>query len=419
MVQHVSDRQSDTGLFPPPSNTSSNLDSVLSNAVLKHNTKRVRWDIRSTIETPGISQCKSSLQNSDEDSVHLPHNDTVLKALNTGQGFGIVDKIKVNDRPHEKTTTKRNPYKNSSIMNINDFKTYRDSLENVELFSSLQFKVMGIDSITIPPKQIILNPSLMEDLRSFLPEPLRDNCNFWLRYATAKKCNNGGCNHRSLYNLLQQCRASKHTLLVIHAQPTNAHNSHDSSAKSPRIFGCYTNSQWRPQWGFFGSSSSHAFVWRSTNRDKSGDGLDVYPFTGNNSSVQMCRADKLGIGGGAIASLEHKDSSTPMKCTLSPHCTKTSLNQGEHHGFAISLDADLLHGSTSQSETFDNPCLIDDHATGSIFRIINLEAWSLTMHDTVEEAEDEESASVFLDSSNNSSRYNEPIQKRLSLVEIW
>ena len=69
----------------------------------------------------------------------------------------------------------------------------------------------------------------------------------------------------------------------------------------------------------------------------------------------------------------------------------------KHYGHGLYLQADLLRGSTSTSETFGNPCLVNDTLRGARFDVENVEVWTLTPHDTVEQAQDSELSSLFLE----------------------
>ena len=72
----------------------------------------------------------------------------------------------------------------------------------------------------------------------------------------------------------------------------------------------------------------------------------------------------------------------------------------------------MTSGSTSSSETFGSPCLIERESRGKIFEVANVELWSLTPHDTVEEADQAEMKILFLEEEN---RHND---NSLNLIEI-
>ena len=100
--------------------------------------------------------------------------------------------------------------------------------------------------------------------------------------------------------------------------------------------------------------------------------LDVFPWTGENSCVQLCTHEKLAVGGG------------------------TPLNAREDYevawGFGLAIDRDLLHGTTSHCATFGSPPL--SHT--SPFEIVNLEVWTTTPCFDVAEAEKLELGMLFL-----------------------
>ncbi len=56
-------------------------------------------------------------------------------------------------------------------------------------------------------------------------------------------------------------------------------------------------------------------------------------------------------------------------------------------GFGLTIDEDLLQGTSSPCLTFGCPSLSNVHADGSRFEIMNLELWTLTPYHTVQDAE--------------------------------
>jgi hypothetical protein len=77
-------------------------------------------------------------------------------------------------------------------------------------------------------------------------------------------------------------------------------------------------------------------------------------------------------------------------------------NVGKHYGYALYLDKDLKSGTTSSSETFGNPCLLDGTQRGARFNVANIEVWTLTPHTTVADAEQSELSNLFLDGGRDS-----------------
>jgi len=90
--------------------------------------------------------------------------------------------------------------------------------------------------------------------------------------------------------------------------------------------------------------------------------LEVFKFDFQNQNVQQCHNDRIMIGGGTRGS-------------------------DPKWGYGISLDRDLLTGSTSPCLTYASPSLSGTHSDGSIFEVRNLEVWALTPCVSVEEAE--------------------------------
>ena len=76
---------------------------------------------------------------------------------------------------------------------------------------------------------------------------------------------------------------------------------------------------------------------------------------------------------------------------------------GKHYGHGLYLDASLQFGSTSNCETFGNPCLVNSEQRGAKFTVSNLEVWTLTPHQSVEDAEQSELSALFLDGARDGS----------------
>ena len=99
--------------------------------------------------------------------------------------------------------------------------------------------------------------------------------------------------------------------------------------------------------------------------------------------VQLIRNDHIILGGGEI----DIDALPP-----SPNgWTQAARNVG----FGLVIDSELLHGSSSPSDTFANPSLVQISQDG-YFEIANLEMWTMTPCDTLEDAEKMELFSLFV-----------------------
>jgi len=237
------------------------------------------------------------------------------------------------------------------------------------------FKILGTAADDVSCHPHVLSPPLMESLLAFVPESLSD-CNFWLKYSLVR-------DGRSLWKLLRQVRASHHCFLAI--ETTEGH-----------VFGSFTSQAWRLSKGWYGSTDS--FVWKMRKsrclEDAGGtltsksvlqqiyqeSEIQVYPYRTGNVAVQYCSKDCLMTGQGELL-----PPSPDGECV------------GEHYGHAIHLESNLTKGTTSNSETFGNPCLVDSSRRGATFEVCNLEVWTLTPHPTVEDAEQSELSTLFLE----------------------
>ena len=225
------------------------------------------------------------------------------------------------------------------------------------------FKILGTSADDISCHPHVLSPPCMESLLAFVPESLTDS-NFWLKYSLVR-------DGASLWKLLRQVRASSTCILAI--ETVDGH-----------VFGAFTSQAWRLAQGWYGGNESFLWKMRRSRLEATRSivqqvcqesEIQVYPYRTGNVAVQYCSKDCLMMGQGELL---------------------PSNKPGKHYGHAIYLEADLLQGSTSTSETFGNPCLVDGDLRGARFEVSNLEVWTLTPHETVAEAEQSELSMLFL-----------------------
>lgn len=252
------------------------------------------------------------------------------------------------------------------------------------------FKILGTSLDDTRALPHVLSPPLMDSLLSFVPDHLADY-NFWLKYSL---CRDGA----SLDILKRYCRAATYTILAI--ETTNGD-----------VFGSFTSAPWRTNNRYFGTGES--FLWRMRhNRNTPVASLfdqaqleseiDIFPYNGSNSYVQLCTRDKLALGGGGA-----------LKPGLNGHeiflnqeeDVQSALSQGEEaaylewndFGFGLALDQNLRHGSTSPSATFGNSALGSSGGeSGQTFDVVNLEVWTLTSASTEKEAQKQEMSLFFV-----------------------
>lgn len=131
--------------------------------------------------------------------------------------------------------------------------------------------------------------------------------------------------------------------------------------------------------GFFGSGQS--FLWRMRGSRASScksvldqarreSEIEVFPWTGENDMIQICRTDIIAVGGGADEA------------------------NGHGSGFGIALESDLLRGSTGPCLTFGSPRL---SRHGDYFEAVNVEVWSFTPFTTEAETQKLEITQLFLE----------------------
>ena len=273
--------------------------------------------------------------------------------------------------------------------------------------ASLPFRILGTSAEDKECHPHVLSPPLMESLQSFFTsEEAGKKNNFFLKYSLLR-------DGPSLLELLKRVQGCPRTILAL--QTLEGH-----------VFGTYTTEAWTPTWGYYGKAD--AFVLRRRTprstpcesllqQAKMESELEVFPCTGKNNLIQLCRRDKIAIGGGGdnltytntpgLLKEDHeinnkidpandytKHSAKHEESKINPKnytSNDQSQNQYHHYGFAISLGSNLTYGSTSTSETFGNPCLKDiDAKGGTRIQISNLEVWSITPRSTIQQAENDE-----------------------------
>jgi len=236
---------------------------------------------------------------------------------------------------------------------------------------TLPFVILGTSSDDVDSLPHVLSPPLMESLQSFLPFGVSED-NFWMKFSLVR-------DGTSLRTLLQHVRGARHTIIAL-------------ETVDGEVFGSFTSMPWRKNWNYFGTGES--FLWRmrqSRNTPRNSlleqaqleSELDVYPWTGSNSMVQFCTHEKLAVGGGV-----------PSEEILA----EEELNgKKAMYGFGLAIDNELLHGTSSSCDTFSSPPLSKTHSDGSPFEIVNLEVWTFTPCNSLEEAEKLELGMLFLE----------------------
>jgi hypothetical protein len=223
---------------------------------------------------------------------------------------------------------------------------------------TLPFLILGTSANDASAQPHVLSPPLMESLLSFVPYKLLE-CNLWLKYSLVR-------DGSSLTSLLQHVRGSQYTILAV-------------ETVEGEVFGSFTSAPWRKSWGYFGNGQS--FLWRMResraipcksviDQAQRESEIDVFPWTGENDMIQVCRSDIIAVGGGS------------------------SQDKGDSSGFGIVIESDLLQGSTNPCVTYDSPSL---SRHGGTFDIVNLEIWTFTPCYSEEEAQKLELMHLFLE----------------------
>ena len=256
-------------------------------------------------------------------------------------------------------------------------------------YSSIPFFILGTSADDVDCHPHVLSPPLMESLQPFFPYAVSED-NFCLKFSLVR-------DGASLHSLLQNVRGAKHTIVAI-------------ETVEGEVFGAFCSSAWRKNWNYFGSGE--AFLWRMRRgRDthchsiidqaQMESELDVFPWTGENNFVQLCTSNKIAIGGGTKTNKKKDsgDESGDAKVDFAEGDQKTSWDTEDSppFGFGLAIEDNLLNGMSSPCLTFNSPPLSKKHSDGSPFEILNLEVWTLTPCNTVEEAEKLELSRLFLE----------------------
>lgn len=212
----------------------------------------------------------------------------------------------------------------------------------------------------------ILSPPMIDSLRKFLPYIIAED-NFWLRYSMVR-------DGSSILNLFNCVRQSSRTLLAIETADGD-------------VFGGFVSSPWRNHNDFYGSCE--AFLWRLKSSKfvpcssmeeqvKMESCIEAFKWSRQNRSVQMSNRSRIVIGGGM------------------PEDGKGKSSESRDWGLGIALDGNLSQGTTSDCVTFSSPPLTNISSKDNIFEISNMEVWSFTPCQHINEAEQLEMGRMFV-----------------------
>ena len=228
----------------------------------------------------------------------------------------------------------------------------------------LEYPFAILDTGGYHTNQKVFTPGVMEALRNFMPMNVMHH-NFWLRYSMPR-------DGRSFTKLLASVRASTYTLIGIE---TNL----------GEVFGSFTATPWKIGSKWYGSRKS--FLWRlkqaryTTARNLKDPHfereIEVYPCTEDDDLIQYCTAKTIAVGGG-----EWQHNVSPFR--------------GHGEGIGLVIDGDLAGGETNTCATFANPKLARFASSSNEFVINNLEVWTMTPSNTVEDATTMEMREFFL-----------------------
>ena len=102
---------------------------------------------------------------------------------------------------------------------------------------------------------------------------------------------------------------------------------------------------------------------------------DVYMYSGSNRFVQLCKHDRIAIGGGSPG--DSTGTNLPNELN-DDNASSASSRLSKDWGFGLVFEQDLLQGASNPCMTFQSPSLSKKHARGSRFEILNMEVWTFS-----------------------------------------
>ena len=249
----------------------------------------------------------------------------------------------------------------------NDDVTREEKVEDSDFMDDapLNITVLGTSADDPACFPHVLTPPIMEEIRKNLPYAVA-NDNFWLKYSMRK-------HGSSLRAMINQTRNSSRSIVAIETM--------DGS-----VFGAFVSSPWIPRGQkYFGTGE--AFLWRMeksrfTPCDTPDEQyelesqIEVFNWTGENYNIQrLAQADaQLIIGGGGPDEGPAPDDS---EC-----------------GSGLVISPNLEDGFSNPCLTFKSPIL--PVSEGDTFQIANIEVWTMTPVDDVDQAENVELGRRFI-----------------------
>ena len=233
---------------------------------------------------------------------------------------------------------------------------FQGARDDAKIDFPVTFIVLGT---TVPDPECqphVLSPPIMDALRPHLPFVVQQD-NFWLKYSSLR-------DGFSMRSFLSKSRISQRTIVAVETMNGD-------------IIGSFTSSPWREQ-GQEYYGSGEAFLWRllkpqnarvETVQDQfqlETSEVEIFEWSGENHNVQRlvnAKSDLIVGGGGQDGAIDGDKES--------------------RHGSGLVLSPCLTRGHSHSCLTFGSPSLLQ----GDMFEIANIEVWTLTPVDNLEQAE--------------------------------
>ena len=220
----------------------------------------------------------------------------------------------------------------------------------------LIYTILGTCAHDLDCQPHVLSPPMMDAMRPHMPFSVQQD-NFWLKYSLTR-------DGSSMISLLQRIRGSARTIVAIETLEGD-------------VLGAFTSSPWRPAGNnFYGTGE--AFLWRLKKSRYTScpsiedqveleSDVEFFAWSGKNRNVQRLvnHESELMLGGGG------EDGSDDQK--------------EDAFGAGLMVAPDLSHGFSYPCQTFGSPSL--PPSAEDRFDIANMEVWTLTPVESLDQAE--------------------------------
>jgi len=280
--------------------------------------------IEGIVSMDGVSTVAETARSND--------NDSLMTGASSVQSFMVINRPHTKNIQNNSTPLTRKLQRGSSSSRRVVTPDFDRHLHKLIASPTRSMTTADSEAEHANPTDHALSQSLMRNLQKHLPYGKRGD-SFWLQYSLIRD----GASLDSLLKMVHKdaSQTSSHICSILAVETLDG-----------EVFGAFLTQTWRrshKEW--YGGGQS--FLWTTAESgSKKSKKLRVFPYSFENSYVQLCDRDRLVVGGG--------------------------------DGFGLALESDLLQGSSCPCTTFGSPSLSKIHSDGSTFEVRNVEVWTLT-----------------------------------------